>query len=262
MSGADIQGLAQRLRSAYENHEPIAPIRHEVGAGDIATAYAIQDANTEYWVGTGRRIVGRKIGLTSEVVQAQLGVDQPDFGVLFEDMRLSDGDGVPCRGVLQPRVEAEVAVVAGRDLADPELDLRGLAEAVDHLLPAIEVVGSRIAGWDIGIVDTVADNASSGLFVLGTTPVGPDTVDLVRGGMSLSVDGVERSTGSGAACLGHPYNAALWVARLMAERGTPLRAGDVIMTGALGPMVDLAPGARVEAIIEGLGRVRTHRESA
>src|SRR5262245_35254765 len=150
--------LAQRLRAAYGAFEPIAPIRDELPAGDLAAAYAIQRRNTDHWVAAGRRIVGRKIGLTSAAVQRQLGVDQPDFGALFDDMLLRDGGTVPFRAVLQPRVEAEVALVLARPLDDPDLDVDGLAAAVDHLLPAIEVVGSRIAGWDITIVDTIADN--------------------------------------------------------------------------------------------------------
>lgn len=252
--------LAERLRAAYDTYEPIAPIRDELPSGGIGAAYAVQQANTDHWVAAGRRVVGRKIGLTSEVVQRQLGVNQPDFGVLFEDMRLYDGAAVPYRAVLQPRVEAEVAIVLGRSLDDPDLEFEELVAAVDHLLPAIEVVGSRIAGWDITILDTVADNASSGMFVLGTVPVDPNAVDLAGAKMSMLVDGVERSTGSSAACLGHPYNAAVWVARRMAEAGTPLGPGDVIMTGALGPMTDLTPGVQVEATIEGLGTVRTSRE--
>lgn len=249
-----------RLREAYRTYEPVAPIRGELPDGDIAAAYAVQLANTSHWVSEGRRIVGRKIGLTSEAVQRQLGVDQPDFGVLFDDMRLSDGDVVPYRAVLQPKVEAEVALVLRDDLDDPDVDLDRVAAAVDHLLPAIEVVGSRIAGWDISIVDTVADNASSGMFVLGTTPVDPTTVELGEVTMRMTVDGVERSTGIGTACLGHPYLAAAWLARRMVENGTPLRAGDVVMTGALGPMTDLPAGSTVVATIAGLGTVTTSRE--
>lgn len=252
--------LAARLRAAQAAYTPIPPIRGELPEGDIASAYAVQQANTEHRLGAGRRLVGRKIGLTSAAVQRQLGVDQPDFGALFDDMRLDDGDAVPYRAVLQPRAEAEVAVVLGRDLDDSDITPEALAAAVDHLLPAIEVVGSRIAGWDITIVDTIADNASSGMFVLGRTPVDPRTVDLAGAAMTLTEDGVERSSGTDADCLGHPYNAALWLARRMVTEGTPLAAGDVVMTGALGPMVDLRPGARLVASIAGLGTVTTARE--
>lgn len=254
--------IAARLRAAYDAFEPIAPIRGELPDSDIAAAYAVQQANTEYWVAQGRRIVGRKIGLTSPAVQEQLGVDQPDFGALFDDMLLHDGGTVPYRAVLQPRVEAEVAFVLGRAVEDPDATVLDLAAAIDHLLPAIEVVGSRIAGWDITIVDTIADNASSGMFVLGTTPVDPAGVDLAAVTMSMTVDGEVVSEGSGAACLGHPYNAALWLAKRMIAEGTPLQAGEVVMSGALGPMKDLTPGSTAIARIDRLGSVRVTRARA
>lgn len=255
-----IDSLAIRLRNAYRAYEPIAPIRNELASGGVEAAYAVQLRNTAHWLVEGRRAIGRKIGITSEAVQRQLGVDQPDFGTLFDDMRLSDGEAVPLRFVLQPRIEAEVAIVLGRRIASPVASYAEVEAAIDHLLPALEVVGSRIAGWDISLLDTIADNASSGMLVLGTTPVSPKGIDLAAAGMTLQVDGQLVSQGSGAACLGHPYNAALWLARRMALEGTPLEAGDIVMTGALGPMVDLRPGARAVAQIEGLGSVRVYRE--
>lgn len=255
-----VDGLARRLRDAYTSYSPISPIRDDLVNGGVDAAYAVQLRNTEHWVGQGRRIVGRKIGLTSEAVQKQLGVDQPDFGALFDDMKLSDGDVVPLKFVLQPRVEAEVAVVLGRPIESQDASLADVEASIDHLLPAIEVVGSRIADWKISLLDTVADNASSGMFVLGPTPVSPRGLDLAGAKMVLEINGEVVSQGSGAACLGHPYNAALWLARRMVREGTPLQAGDVVMTGALGPMVDLKPGTSVLATIEGLGPVRCSRE--
>src|SRR5262245_14140996 len=252
--------LAARLRAAYDAFEPTVPLRGELPAGDVAAAYAVQRINTDHWVGQGRRIVGRKIGLTSDAVQRQLGVDQPDFGALFDDMLLHDGGTVPYCAVLQPRAETEVALVLARPIEDPVTSLDDLAAAIDHLLPAIEVVGSRIAGWDITIVDTVADNASSGMFVLGTTPIDPAGLDLAAAAMTMTLDGRVVSTGTGAACLGHPYNAALWLARRMIAEGTPLAAGDIVMSGALGPMQDLAPGSTAQATIDGLGTVTVRRE--
>jgi 2-keto-4-pentenoate hydratase len=260
-SDATIDLLAKRLRTAYDAYEPIAPIREELPAGDVDAAYAVQRVNTEYWLRQGRRIVGRKIGLTSEAVQHQLGVDQPDFGALFDDMLLHDGGTVPYRAVLQPRAEAEVALVLARPIDDPSVTVEQLAASIDHVLPAIEIVGSRIAGWDISIVDTVADNASSGMFVLGTTPIDPADVDLARATMVMTLDGEPASEGIGAACLGHPYNAAVWLAKRMIAGGTPLQAGDVVMSGALGPMKDLAPGVTARATIDGVGSVRVSREA-
>jgi 2-keto-4-pentenoate hydratase len=264
MSSIDDQVLAAvaaDLRAAYGTGEPIKPVRDALELGGIDAAYAVQQRNTELWVAQGRRIVGRKIGLTSDAVQHQLGVDQPDFGALFDDMGLTDGDDIPHGAVLQPRIEAEVALVLARNLDDADLTVDELAAAVDHLLPALEVVGSRIAGWDITILDTIADNASSGMFVLGSTPVDPASLELRDATMTLTADGAVASTGTGAACLGHPYNAALWLARRMVLEGTPLQAGDVIMSGALGPMIELTPGVAIEATIEGLGTVRTRREA-
>lgn len=230
--------------------------------GNITAAYAVQQANTEFWMAQGRRIVGRKTGLTSPAVQQQLGVDQPDFGALFDDMLLPDGRMVPYRAVLQPRAEAEVAFVLGHAIDDPDSSVKDLKAAIDHLLPAIEVVGSRIAGWDITIVDTVADNASCGMFVLHTAPVDPTAVDLLTASMSMTTDGDVVSEGNGAACLGHPYNAGLRLAKQMIAEGTPLQAGDIVMSGALGPMKEFAPGATAPATIDGLGSVTVSREAA
>lgn len=239
MSEADSAAgsIAARVRNAYVTQEPIAPIRDELAPLGIAGAYAVQVENIEYWQSQGRRVVGRKIGLTSVAVQRQLGVDQPDYGALFADMCLVDGEPVPAGAVLQPKVEAEAALVLKRDLERPDLTISELIASIDAVYAAIEVVGSRIAGWDISILDTIADNASS-----------------------MEIDGVEVSSGIGSNCLGHPYRAALWLARRMAELGTPLRTSDVLMTGAMGAMAPLAGGSTVTARIDGLGTVSTARE--
>lgn len=249
--------IAERLAAAYTTGVPIAPVRDELAHGGLDAAYRVQRIQTERWLAQGRRIVGRKIGLTSEVIQRQLGVDQPDVGVLFADMCLTSGEEVPAGAVLQARVEGEIAIVLARDLDQPDVTIVELLRSIDCVLPAIEVVGSRIAGWDISILDTVADNASSGMFVLGTRPVRPGDVELRDLAMQLTIDGAVVSTGVGSACLGHPYRSALWLARRLASAGTPLRAGDVLMTGALGPMVALPPGAEVVVTIDSLGGVRT-----
>jgi 2-keto-4-pentenoate hydratase len=234
-----------------------APVRDLIGVDDIAAAYAVQETNTERWLAAGRRIVGRKIGLTSKAVQAQLGVDQPDFGMLYDDMLVQSGSTVPLASVMQAKVEAEIALILNRPLTETAHTPEDIAAATAHAVPAIEIVGSRIANWDIKIVDTIADNASSGMFVLGTDKVPLGAFDPVQCKMVMTRgDGTEVSSGTGAACLGSPLLAAAWLADTMVRVGRPLQADDILMTGALGPMVGAAAGELFEAKIEGLGSVK------
>jgi 2-keto-4-pentenoate hydratase len=252
-----IADIATRIRVAAQTGIAIAPIRDELKEGGAEAAYQIQEANTRYHLDQGRRLVGRKIGLTSKSVQLQLGVDSPDFGMLFADMELDAGEEVALGRVMQPKVEAEIAIVLKRDLDEEGLTLSRLISAVDYVLPAVEIVGSRIQNWDIRLLDTIADNASSGLYALGTEPRKLSQVDLRLCGMVMERRGEVVSVGAGAACLGHPLNAALWLARKMVEVGRPLKEGDVIMSGALGPMATVAPGDAVVTTIGGLGTVST-----
>ncbi|MDT8841233.1 2-keto-4-pentenoate hydratase [Paraburkholderia fungorum] len=259
---ASIEQLARELRDCYGTGQTIAPLRARLPVADIDTAYAIQDFNTEAFLAQGRRLVGRKIGLTSKVVQKQLGVDRPDFGMLFADMAIGEGDPISVSRVHQPKIEAEVALVLSRDIDTESPTVADLLLATAYVVPALEIVGSRIAQWDIGILDTVADNASSGLFVLGGPARRLDGLDLRNLQMTLrrEPDSVTTgsgvvSTGCGAACLGHPLNAAVWLAGEVARRGRPLMAGDVILTGALGPMASVTAGDTFVAQLSGLGEV-------
>lgn len=253
---AIIEQAAAQLRAAAETRTPISPLRDLIANGGVAAAYAIQEANTRHALASGRRLVGRKIGLTSRAVQQQLGVDQPDYGMLFADMDVPEGEPIGFERVIQPKVEAEVAIVIGRDLPHPDLTIAELIRAIEYVVPAIEVVDSRIANWDIRILDTVADNASSGLFVLGAVPRKLEGLDLRTCGMVMECRGEPVSVGAGVACLGSPISASLWLARVMAREGRPLVAGDVLMSGALGPMAGVTAGDVVEARINGLGSVK------
>jgi 2-keto-4-pentenoate hydratase len=256
MSDDAIKKAAKRIRDAARKGRPCKPVRDGLPKGDIAAAYAVQQINTDIWIREGRRVVGRKIGLTAKSVQRQLGVDQPDYGILYADMEVVDGDEIDVSRVMQPKAEGEIALVLDNDLADEQLTLVDLIDSVAYALPAIEVVGSRIAKWDINIMDTIADNASSGLYVLGTRPVGLHEIDLRHCGMVMENRGDQVSVGAGVACLGNPLNAALWLARKMVEVDMPLLAGDTILTGALGPMAPAKPGDVIEVRISGLGSVR------
>jgi len=247
---------AEQLRRAHETHAPCQPVRDLLPQDDVAAAYAVQETNTEYRLGSGRRLVGRKIGLTSKAVQAQFGVDRPDYGMLFDDMDVPLGEEVDLHRVLQPRVEAEIGFVIGHDVDQAMPTTTDILQATDYVVAAIEIVGSRIANWDIRIVDTLADNASSGLFVMGHQIRRLADIDVIDCGMSLDRGGRLVSTGTGRACLGSPVSAVVWLARAMASLGRPLRAGDVVLSGALGPMVPVAPGDIFEARIGGLGSVR------
>ena len=251
---ANVLRYADRLAHAYKDGA-IAPIRRECESATIEDAYAIQSANTERWVRDGRVVVGAKTGLTSKAVQKQLGVSQPDFGILFADMAVEDGAVIEPGRLLQPKVEAEVAFVMARSPNIERLTTAELISSIGYVLPALEIVDSRIQGWDIGIVDTIADNASSGLFVLGARPVALSEVDLRLCGMVLEKNGEPVSFGAGAACLGHPLHALGWLARTLAGVGRPLQTGNIVLSGALGPMVEANAGDAFEARIEGLGAV-------
>lgn len=251
-----IRQAADMLWTAQTTGQPCGPVRDLLAEGGVDAAYAAQSINTERRLAAGGRLVGRKIGLTSVAVQKQLGVDQPDYGMLFADMAMPDALDIPVRRLIQPKAEAEIAFVLGRDLDGEQLTAADVIRAIDFAVPALEIVDSRVADWGIRILDTVADNASSGLYVLGNEPRLLKDLNLRDCGMVLECRGEPVSTGAGAACLGHPVNATLWLAKVMARVGRPLKAGDTVLSGALGPMVAVRSGDVFEARVEGLGSVR------
>jgi 2-keto-4-pentenoate hydratase len=244
--------IARLLRDAYSKGT-IEPLRDYLAPTDATGAYAVQEINTRFWQSQGRQIVGRKAGLTAKVVQQQLGVDQPDFGVLFDDMQILDGGVLDPNRCIQPKAEAEIAFVLGADLLSPEVSVEQVASAVASVHAAIEIVDSRISDWKITFADTVADNGSSAFFVLSDTGLPLEGLDLEGAAMEMRFDGGVVSVGVGAAALGNPLNAAAWLAQTLAMRGEPLRAGDILLAGALGPMVPLTPGVRVDTTIAGIG---------
>jgi 2-keto-4-pentenoate hydratase len=244
--------IAIRLRAAYGG-QTVPPLRDALDPTDADGAYAVQTINTRYWEAQGRRIVGRKAGLTAKAVQVQLGVDQPDFGALFDDMRVADGGSLDPARTIQPKAEAEIAFVLATDLPDADGTVEQVAAAVASVHAAIEIVDSRIADWKITFADTVADNGSSAFFVLADEGYPLAGLDLEGAAMEMDVGGKTASTGIGAAALGNPLNAAAWLAQTLALRGEPLKAGDILLAGALGPMVALTPGDHVEARIAGIG---------
>ncbi|MET8977093.1 fumarylacetoacetate hydrolase family protein [Streptomyces sp. NPDC004539] len=246
-----VQEAAERLAGASASGSPVAPVRDLLGTTDLDAAYAVQQELTRRRLAGGAVVTGRKIGLTSPAVQAQLGVDQPDFGVLFADMDVSALAEVPSERLLQPKAEAEIAFVLRADVTDPAR----ARDAVAYAVAALEIVDSRIADWDISLTDTVADNASSGLYVLGGRRLTLDEFEPREADMRLYAGDVLVSEGSGAACLGDPLNALEWLARTALAFGEPLRAGQVVLSGALGPMVPAPPGTRIRAEVGALGEV-------
>jgi 2-keto-4-pentenoate hydratase len=254
---ANVRAAADRLATAAATKVGCAPVRDLIT--DVDQAYQVQALSVGRELRKGRRVAGRKIGLTSPTVQRQLKVDSPDVGVLYSDDIHGDADPADLGRFLLPKVEAEVAFVLGRDLDQPHPSVLDVILAIEFVAPAIEIVDSRITGWDITLVDTVADNASGAATVLGSPvrwPVDPAALDLRTCGAVIEHRGEIVSVGAGAACLGNPLNAVTWLARELLRRGDALRAGDLVLSGALGPMVPVTAAGVFEARIEGLGSIR------
>ena len=250
-----IQRAAQSLFEAAILKKACDPVREFIGSSDVDAAYQVQKINIDKRLQAGERITGKKIGLTSFAVQKQLGVDQPDYGILFKSMEVDSTGVLAFDSLMQPKAEAEIAFVMGKDL-DQEATMEDLIHAIDYAVAAIEIVGSRVADWNIRITDTIADNASASHYILGNVHKSIEEIDLEHCKMRMSRNGKIASEGSGTACMGNPLNAALWLANMMVKQGNPLRKGEILLSGALGPMVPMEKGDTFEASIEGLGSVQ------
>jgi 2-keto-4-pentenoate hydratase len=246
---------ARLLFEAYSTGKPIQPLTSMYDDLTLEDAYAIQLQQIESFLGQGRTVKGHKVGLTSAAMQRLLGVDQPDYGHLLDDFFYLEHEPIPMDRFLQPRIEPEVAFVLRRPLRGPGVTAHEALAAVDFVLPALEIVDSRVEDWKIGLFDTIADNASSGALVLGSTPTAIADVDLRLVGAVMTQNGHVVGTGAGGAVLGSPLRALVWLANTVGVRGVTLETGQVVLPGSVCAMVPVAPGDTVTARFAGLGSV-------
>ena len=233
---------------------PIPPLIDGEPGLEVADSYEIQNINIRRELAEGARIVGHKIGLTSRAMQQMMGVDIPDFGHLLDTMVLDTTRPIPLSGFVQPRVEVEIAYVLGSPLQGPGVTREDVEAAVSHVLPCLELIDSRIEGWRIGLMDTIADNASSAAVLLGPHRYDTDVIAQPRAATLLINDEVV-AEGSTADVLGHPAEAVAWLANALGEFGVPLEAGHLVLSGSCTRAIDVRPGDRVSARFEGLGSV-------
>jgi 2-keto-4-pentenoate hydratase len=246
---------ADLLLEAYRTRKPIDPLVDLYPGIEFEDSYEIQLLQIAQRLAGGVTVKGHKVGLTSMAMQRQLGVDQPDYGHLLSDMFYLENVAIPAGTFLQPRVEPEVAFVLRRPLQGPGVTIAEAVAAVDFVLPSLELIDSRIRDWRIGILDTIADNASSGGVVLGSTPVPLDALDLRRSGCVLYRNGEVVGTGAGGAVLGSPLNSLVWLANTVGARGIVLEAGHVVLPGSITASVEVEPGDSFTATFAGLGSV-------
>ena len=249
-----IRSYAQELYAALRARSTIVPLTSREPEMTIDDAYRISELLLERRLGDGERLVGKKAGVTSKVVQAALGVHQPDFGYLTDAMLIPHGTDVPIGSrLIQPRAEGEIAFILKDDLKGPGVTHADVIAATASVRPCFEIVDSRITDWKIRIQDTIADNASCGLFVIGDDAADPRDVDFVTCGIVVWKNGEVLSTGAGAAALGSPVTCVAWLANTLGQFGIPLRAGEVILSGSLVPLEPVRPGDQMELRIGGIG---------
>jgi len=259
LSPADVDNYGDELYSALVDRRMIPNLRDRAPGIDETDAYRIQTRMVQRRLDAGETVVGKKVGATSKAVQVMLGLDQPDFGQLLSGMVYRNGDTIKLDSLIQPRAEGEVAFVLKHDLTGPGLTAVDVLRATDYVVPCFEIVDSRIDNWDIKVVDTIADNASCGVFVLGTEPKDPLEVDLSLVGMTIDVrrpgetEGELFGTGAGAAVKGSPVNSLSWLANTLGALGMTCRAGEVILTGSLTLMAWLKEPQTITCSFGGLG---------
>ncbi|WP_424191864.1 2-oxopent-4-enoate hydratase [Ampullimonas aquatilis] len=256
MDDSKIEQYGDELYEAWRTRRTVLPLLEREPAMTLDEAYRIQLRFIERRVVAGEAIVGKKIGVTSKPVQDFLGVFQPDFGQLTSDMVYQEGDVINLNTLIQPKAEAELAFVLKDDLQGPGITAMDVIRATDYVVPCFEIVDSRITDWKIKIQDTVADNASCGVYVLGKTKGDPRKLDITLAGMVLEKNGEIFSTGVGAAVQGSPANAVAWLANTLGQLGIPFKAGEVILSGSQSALVPVVDGDELVCTVGGLGSCR------
>lgn len=253
----DIDRLAHALFQAFETGEPIAPLSEQMPGLDAASAYKVQRVLIQLHTAAGRRVVARKVGLTSKAMQQQMGVDQPDYGVIFDRTTFENGAALSrsAQRMIQPRIEAEIAFILSRELRGPGVTTIDVLAASSAVLPVFEIIDCRLANWRIKLIDTIADNASGWGLVLGSTLSLPYGMDLATVGMVLERDGEVLATGAGAAVLDHPARAIAWLANTLAAYDEGLPTGEPILSGALTASMEAISGHYRARFGDGLGSV-------
>lgn len=248
------QELGLALLDASTSKKAIKPVRETLPDATIADAYAIQTVQLDTLLGRGHTLIGHKIGLTSLAMQKQLGVDSPDFGFVLDNMVFDAGADIPVSTFISPKVEPELAFRINKDLGiDTTLD--DVKGAIEAIYPAIEIIDSRIENWDIKLIDTISDNASCGAIVVGATPFEIDLDQLPAVSCTLAIDGEDKVSGEGKDVMGHPLEPLAWLARVLAEQGDGLKAGQIILTGSFTQALPVVAGEKVTARYEGYGEL-------
>ncbi|WP_276808088.1 2-oxopent-4-enoate hydratase [Castellaniella defragrans] len=253
METALIEELGDELYTAWAERRMVEPLSARHPGMSVEQAYRVQQRMVGRRLAAGARVVGKKIGVTSQAVMDMLGVYQPDFGYLLSDMAVAPGEAISMAGLIQPKAEGEIAFLLKKDLCGPGVTVSEVLAATEAVMVCFEIVDSRIRDWKIRIQDTVADNASCGVFVLGDRLVSPRGLDLRTCGMVFEKNGELLGTGAGAAALGHPANAVAWLANALGALGVGLEAGEIVLSGALAAMTPVVAGDSLQVSIGGIG---------